>query len=97
MDGLVLKQFVDQIAEHREEATLAVLGILGQDDLFTKAMVDATLSNIKVEQILGHRLPEETRQMLGMMGFRIVVDIHGEVVRIDMPGAAADWDGDDGP
>jgi hypothetical protein len=30
--------------------------------------------------------------MLGMMGFRVVVNYHGEVVRIDQPGAANDLD-----
>jgi hypothetical protein len=35
-------------------------------------------------------IPDEARQMLGMMGFRIVVDYHGEVIRIDQPGVADD-------
>jgi hypothetical protein len=30
-------------------------------------------------------MPAEARQWLGMMGFRVVVKIHGEVVRVDMP------------
>jgi hypothetical protein len=37
-------------------------------------------------------LPDEAWQMLGMMGFRVVVNYHGEVLRIDRPSVADDSD-----
>ena len=30
-------------------------------------------------------MPDEARAWLGMMGFRVVVDLHGEVVRVEEP------------
>lgn len=92
IDRTILEQFITQIADNREEAAGAVLRMLGQDDLFTKAMVDSALSRIDVEQILDRELPADARQMLGMMGFRIVINRHGEIVRLEMPEASSDWD-----
>ena len=43
-----------------------------------------------MEQLLNTGLPEETRQWLGLMGFRVIVNVHGEVVHIDMPSAIAE-------
>lgn len=92
IDRVVLAQFLAQLQQHPDEAARAMLQLMGQDDLFTKAMVDATLRNINLEQILDQRMPGEARQWLGMLGFRIVVDLRGQVVRVDMPVAPGDWD-----
>lgn len=95
IDRAVLGQFLGQIQEHPDEASAAMVRMMGQDDLFTKAMVDSTLRNIDLDQIAGQALPPEARQWLGMLGFRIVIDLHGEIVRVDMPAAPEDWDGEE--
>lgn len=92
VDRVVLGQFLAQLQEHPDEAARAMLQLMGQDDLFTKAMVDATLRNINLEEVLDQRMPAEARQWLGLLGFRVVINLHGEVVRVDMPAAPADWD-----
>ncbi len=88
IDRVVLAQFVEQMQEHRDEASQAMMKLMGSEDLFTKAAVDSTLKNVNVEQMLGQRLPEEAAQWLGMLGFRIIINYHGEVVRVDMPAGA---------
>ena len=85
VDRVVLEQFARQLQVNREAAAEALLGVLGQDDLFTKGMVDSALQHIDLEQALDHGLPSEARQWLGMLGFRVVINLHGEVVSIDMP------------
>jgi hypothetical protein len=60
-----------------------MLEMLGRDDLFTKAMIDASIKNM--DQVLDQGLPDGARTWLGMLGFRVVIDSHGEVVRLDMP------------
>jgi hypothetical protein len=85
IDRVVLAQFLEQMQEHRDEASQAMMKLMGSEDLFTKAAVDSTLRNVNVEQVMGQRLPPEARQWLGMLGFRIVVDYRGEIVRVDMP------------
>jgi hypothetical protein len=94
IDRAVLAQFMEQLAEHRDEASQAMVRMLGQDDLFTKAMVDSTLRNINLDQMIDHGLPPEARQWLGMMGFRVVIDLHGDLVRVDLPAVGDDSDDD---
>jgi hypothetical protein len=95
VDREVLQQFAAQLGAHRDEASAAMLRMMGQEDLFTKAMVDSTLRNIDVEQLLDHELPSDVRQWLGMMGFRVVIDRHGDITRLEMPEAAVEDDGEE--
>jgi hypothetical protein len=46
-----------------------------------------------MEQLLQQGLPDGARTWLGMMGFRVVVNVHGEVVGLDAPSGeeAEDW------
>jgi hypothetical protein len=39
----------------------------------------------QMERLMEYGLPESMRAWLGMLGFRIVVNVHGEVVEIDAP------------
>jgi hypothetical protein len=92
VDRPVMAQFLAQLQEHRDEAGQAMLKMMGQDDLFTKAMVDSTLDNITLDQMVGQNLPPDAQQWLSMLGFRIIINLHGEVVRVDMPAATEGWD-----
>ena len=89
VDRVVLGQFLEQLQEHRDEASRAMLQLMGQNDLFAKAAVDATIRNANVEEVRRQGLPPQARQWLGMLGFKVVIDYHGEVVRIDMPAGPA--------
>jgi hypothetical protein len=90
VDRQVIELLREQFMAHRELATQAMLEMLGKDDLFTKAMIDASIKNM--DQIIEHGLPEEARAWLGMLGFRVVISTHGEVVRLDMPEQTEEFD-----
>ena len=94
VDRQVLGFFVDQLREHQDVAVMQILQMLGSDDLMTKAAVEAQMRNVNVDQILAQGLPLQAREMLGMMGFRVVINVHGELVRIDQPALPADDEGD---
>jgi len=87
VDRQVLRWLQEQIFANREMVTEGMLTMLGKDDLFTKAMIDASIQNM--DQLIEQGIPEDARTWLGMFGFRITVDIHGEVVDIDMPAQEA--------
>ena len=38
--------------------------------------------------------PEDVRAYLGMMGFKIIINMHGEVLKVEQPGAITN-DGDE--
>jgi len=35
-------------------------------------------------------IPDDMRAYLGMIGFKIVINVHGEVVRVEQPGATGE-------
>ncbi|MCC6188696.1 MAG: hypothetical protein IT318_06650 [Anaerolineales bacterium] len=90
VDREVLGQLRAQILANQEAVTQGTMKMLGQDDLFTKAMIDSSLKNMDEHftRLIEHGLPAEARAYLGMLGFRIVLNYHGEVVSIDQPGIA---------
>jgi hypothetical protein len=92
VDREVLAALQESVLVNREAVVGSILEYLGQSDLFTKAAVEASLGKMgeQMQQLLDNGLPEEARQWLGMMGFRVVIDVHGEVVDIEMPGAIAE-------
>lgn len=61
--------------------------MLGQEDIFSIAVIRQQLENSQgqFEQLRNTGLPQDLRDYLGMTGFRIVVDFHGEVVEIKQP------------
>ena len=83
VDDAVLAQLREQITSQQDLVTQGVLDFLGKDDLFTKASIDLALKNF--EQGFRQADPEQWKPMLGLMGFRVIVNIHGEVVRVDYP------------
>jgi hypothetical protein len=95
VDRRVLELLRQQILSNRELVTQGMLAMLGKDDLFTKAMIDASVQNIDrhVDVLFEQGLPEDTRTWLGILGFKVVVNVHGEVVRLDAPGQE-DWGGE---
>jgi len=90
VDKQVLSIFMHQLEENKELAVEQMLKMMGKDDLFTKAAIDASLRNIDLDHIIAQGIPEQARNMLGLLGFRIVINFHGEVVKLDQPAAPED-------
>lgn len=84
VDRQVVAMIREQILSQRELVTEGILKMMGQDDLFTKAMVDASIEHLD-DRLFEQGFPEETRAWLGMLGFKVVVNHHGDVVRLNMP------------
>ncbi len=90
VDKQVLRFMRGQVEEHRDLAVSQMLDMLGKDDIFTKAAVESSINNI--DQQVGQPIPEEARQWMGMLGFRVVIDFHGNVVNIQLPAGGIDDD-----
>ncbi len=63
--------------------------MLGQEDIFTRAMIENQLKQMdkQFELLLNTGIPEEGRAYMGMMGFRIRINVHGDVLEVSQPGA----------
>ncbi|MFN2285379.1 MAG: hypothetical protein ACK2UQ_13230 [Anaerolineae bacterium] len=89
VDRQVLSVMQEGVLENREAVVQGMLQFLGKDDLFTKAAVDASIGQMpeNINALLDNGLPEDARQWLGLMGLRIVIDLHGDVIDVIMPGS----------
>ena len=88
VDRQVLAVIQEQINSNKDIVEEGMMRMLDNYDLFTTAAIDASIKNM--DQVLERGIPDDARLWLGMMGFRVVVDVHGEVVKLDMPGTTMD-------
>jgi hypothetical protein len=98
VDRQVLKMMTEQIKGHEDILGDQTAKMLGQDDIFSRAMIMNQLKHIdqQIDQVFQTGIPEEARAYLGMMGFRVTINVHGEVTGLQQPGGVADDDGGDG-
>ncbi len=91
VDESVLRTIWGMMHGHEQELAEQAMKMLGQVDVFSAAVMKKRLEHPEeqLDEVLEHGLPEETRLWMGMMGFRVVVDFHGDVVRVEQPSAPA--------
>lgn len=90
IDRQVIQVFQEQVEANKQIVEETLMKMIGSDDLFTKAALDVSIKNM--DKAIERGIPDDARLWLGMMGFRIVVNVHGEIVRLDMPTVASDDD-----
>jgi len=70
--------------------------MLGQDDIFSKAMIENQLKHIddQFAALFESGIPEEARAFIGMAGFHVKINVHGEVIDVEQPGMVEGDEGD---
>jgi hypothetical protein len=88
VDLQVLEQIQQTISGNENTLSEQAAKLLGQDDIFSKAMIENQIRHIdqQFQMLLNMGIPEETRAYLGMVGFRVRINLHGEVIDIEQPG-----------
>jgi hypothetical protein len=88
IDRAVLEVMTSMIEGHEDELSKQAATMLGQDDLFSQAILENQLLNIdkQIDNMLENGIPEEGRAYMGMMGFKIRVNLHGELIEVIQPG-----------
>lgn len=91
VDRQVLDFMQHQIEGHEDILSEQTAKMLGQEDIFTRAMIQNQLKNIsqQFETLLQTGIPDDGRAYLGMMGFKIVINVHGEVIDVNQPGTTS--------
>jgi hypothetical protein len=87
VDRQVLDHFADFIRGHEDLISEGTMQAIGQADIFTKAIIDKSLENLdkQFDNLIESGLPEDVRAWMGMLGFRVSIDLHGNVVEIVQP------------
>jgi hypothetical protein len=91
VDDEVLRVFKEQVEQNKDMVGDGMLKMMGRDDLFSKATVMAALRNLdkSLTQMRDTGIPEQARQYLGMMGFKVVINRQGDIVDLNLPASAA--------
>ena len=92
IDRQVLQHLQDLMKGSEDLISEQTAKMLGQEDVFSVAAIQQQLKNMdkQFDMILEQGIPEDARAYLGMMGFKVVVNYHGEVLRVEQPGAIDD-------
>jgi len=92
VDRQVLNLMKDGIEGHEDIISEQAAKMTGQDDIFSRAVFLEQLKNIdrQFEQLIEEGLPEDGRAYMGMTGFKIVINHHGDVVDLEQPGMIAE-------
>ena len=92
VDRVELGQLAELMKGSEDFISQQAAKMLGQEDVFTKAAIEQQLKNMdkQFDQLIQVGIPEDMRAYLGMMGFKIVINVHGEVVRVEQPSAGGD-------
>lgn len=89
VDRQVFEYLARAMEGHEDAVSQGTMKLLGQEDIFTKAAIEASLNRMdeQFELLLQVGLPEQARMSMGMMGFRVVIDMHGNLVEVRQPSA----------
>jgi hypothetical protein len=92
VDRQVLNQIASMMKGSEDLISEQAAKMLGSNDPFSRAMIESQLKNIEkqFDALFDIGIPEEMRAYLGMTGFKVIIDMNGEVLRFEQPGAASD-------
>ena len=92
VDRQVLNQIASMMKGSEDLLSEQAAKMLGSDDPFSRAMIESQLKNIEkqFDALFDIGIPEEMRAYLGMTGFKVIVDMSGEVLRFEQPGTISD-------
>jgi len=88
VDRQVLEAMSEMIKGSEDQISEQAAKMLGQDDIFSMAMISSMLKNVdkQLDALMQTGIPEEARVYLGMMGFKVRINVHGEVLELEQPG-----------
>lgn len=94
VDRQVLGEIKGLIQGNEDLLSEQTAKMIGSEDPFSRAIIENQLKNIdqQFEQLFEIGIPEDMRAYLGMTGFRVVIDYHGHMLRVEQPGAAGGED-----
>ena len=97
VDRAVLAQIAELMKGSEDLISEQTAKMLGQEDVFTKAAIEQQLKNIdkQFDQLIQTGIPEDMRAYMGMTGFKIIINMHGEVLRVEQPGTTGGVEGEE--
>jgi hypothetical protein len=97
VDRQVLDMMHQMIEGHEDILGEQAAKMLGQDDIFSVAMLVNQLRQVEsqFDALLNTGIPAEARAYMGMVGFKVQINFHGEVIDVEQPGMTEDGPGEE--
>ena len=94
VDRQVLEAMTDSVKGHEDILTDQAAKMLGQDDPFSRAMIEQQFKNMdkQIDQMFETGIPDEVKSYLGLTGLKIRINHSGEVLEVNQPGHIAPED-----
>ena len=89
IDNQIIEAIRGQVEDNKDLIAEQTIKMIGDVDIFTHAIIQNQLENLddQFQHLLINGIPEDGRVYLGMLGFKIIVNFHGELIRIEQPAA----------
>ena len=96
VDRQVVEALKERILPMKDAIIDGMINMLGQEDLFTRPAIENAIANMDRIFEVDNIDVDQLRTALWMAGFRVTVNVHGDVIHVEMPGAEApDWEDDE--
>jgi hypothetical protein len=86
VDRQIVLYLKERFLEMKDLVVEGAAQMMGADDPFTRAAIVKSIENMESILEPGVARAEDMQVWLWMTGFRVIVDVHGEVVHVEMPG-----------
>ena len=93
VDAAIWSHMKQMFVEHRDLIPPEALQALTNGDIFQQAAIESALD--RVDEIERIEMPPQQRDLLALLGFRVVIDYHGDVLEVVMPDQGFDIDPDE--
>jgi len=92
IDGQVVDAIRCQVEDNKDLITEQTIKMIGDVDIFTHAIIQNQLENLddQFDHLMTNGIPEDGRLYLGMLGFKVIVNFHGDVIRVEQPATLSD-------
>lgn len=89
IDRAIFSEITGLIKGHEDRLSDQAASMLGTEDVFSKALIEQQLKNIdgQFNELLKNGIPSEMRAYLGMSGFKVIVDHHGDILEFRAAGS----------
>ena len=85
-DRQIVAAIQERILAMRDVVTEGMIQLLGEEDLFTRPAIEHAIENMDRVFEAEDVDVDELRTALWMTGFRATVDVHGDLVHLELPG-----------
>lgn len=94
IDRQIWNIFTKGIEGNEDFLSAKTAEMMGNDDLLTVAMLKSAMKDFgnQIDQLFKTGLPIDALKMFGMMGFKFIVNVHGEIVEMNTPSGSDEDD-----